>query len=821
MNPLSEKTLNEKDIQDLLTPRERPLPPADLAERIKREIPDDLPAVPGIEVDDFARRRPSRSRVWLMAASVVVAVGGGFLAFRLMDQMPKPGGSAARAGERATDAAPAATEPAAAEEGAAVSEATRGVAEPASTATPGAATSGETTPGETTPDAMSKDRERGDAYEPAARERRPRPTASQAVPGAKNKKEDDAVAPPAPMEPESSMESRMADLDHETVAAERREQLDHRIGELADAGVVLQEQLRRLEKSDSAGDDVGVAPGAGALNEANANPAAAALPPPPRPTASPAPPPHPPAKRIPPPARPRVDTSNASIEYENAQIKPMREEARRLEAELKALEEAPMRRLAPTAPPSTGGTAEPNDAPYGDVFFDSAGTNPFIDTEDDALSTFGLDVDTGSYTVVRRYLEDGHLPPPDAVRVEEFINFFDYGDEPPEEAEFAIHAEGAPSIYGESERYHLLRFNLSGREVDDSDRRPALLTFVVDVSGSMSRGDRLGLVKQALGLLIDQLRADDRLALVIYGSRGQVVLEPTGDHRAIRHAIEQLRTSGSTNAEEGLTLAYELAARHRRRGAINRVILCSDGVANVGATSAGSILDRIRREADQGIELTTVGFGMGNYNDTLMEQLADTGNGRYAYVDTLGEARRVFVENLTGTLQTLAAEARTQVQFDPKTVARYRLLGYENRDIADHRFRDDTVDAGEIGVGHKVTALYEIKLHRELRPSDRVAVLRLRYGSVDGGKMVEVERAVTGADFVRRWEAASPALKLTSLVAEYAEILKRTYWAKEGDLDDVFRRAQKVSARFAGDREVADFVSLVGKAASYRERERR
>ncbi|MEM7357301.1 MAG: von Willebrand factor type A domain-containing protein, partial [Acidobacteriota bacterium] len=382
----------------------------------------------------------------------------------------------------------------------------------------------------------------------------------------------------------------------------------------------------------------------------------------------------------------------------------------------------------PQLAPSTGGTTEPNDAPYGDVFFESAGTNPFIDTEDDALSTFGLDVDSGSYTVARRYLLDGHLPQPESVRVEEFVNYFDYGDAAPEEAEFAIHAEGAPSIFGEGDRYYLLRFNLSGRELDEADRKPALLTFVVDVSGSMARENRLGLVQQALSLLLDQLRPDDRIALVTYGTTGQVVFEPTADREAIRRAIQGLRTGGSTNAEHGLSLAYELAARHARRGMLNRVILCSDGVANVGGTSADTILDRIRRDADQGVELTTVGFGMGNYNDILMERLADEGNGRYAYVDTLDEARRIFVENLTGTLQTLAADARVQVEFDPRVVTRYRLLGYENRDLADERFRDDTADAGEIGVGHSVTALYEIKLRRPPRPRDEIGTLRLRYG---------------------------------------------------------------------------------------------
>ena len=204
---------------------------------------------------------------------------------------------------------------------------------------------------------------------------------------------------------------------------------------------------------------------------------------------------------------------------------------------------------------------------------------------------------------------------------------------------------------------------------------------------------------------------------------------------------------------------------------------------------------------------------MGNYNDVLMERLADEGNGRYVYVDNLDEARRVFVENLTGTLQTLAADARVQVEFNPQVVSRYRLVGYENREIPDARFRDDSVDAGEIGVGHTVTALYEIKLKRKPKPRDQIGTVRLRYGSIARGETVELVRTVVGVDFARRWEDASPALRLTSLVAEFAEILRRSYWARNGDLEDVFRRAQKVSAEFPGDHDVADFASLVGRAS--------
>ncbi|MFV2072462.1 MAG: von Willebrand factor type A domain-containing protein [Thermoanaerobaculales bacterium] len=467
------------------------------------------------------------------------------------------------------------------------------------------------------------------------------------------------------------------------------------------------------------------------------------------------------------------------------------------------------------APPSTGGTAEPNDAPFGDVFFREYGVNPFIDTEDDRLSTFGLDVDTGSYTVVRRYLRDGHLPPREAVRVEELVNYFDYGDQPPSEGDFALTAEGAPSPFAEGKRYQILRFAVNARSVDAADRPAALLVFVVDVSGSMDRENRLGLVKKSLYELLDNLRADDRVGLVVYGSRGEVVLEPSTDHQEIRSAIDRLQAGGSTNAEEGLVLGYRLADRFRDETSINRVILCSDGVANVGRTGPESILERIKVFADQGIELTAVGFGMGNYNDVLMERLADTGDGRYAYVDALPEARRIFVEELTGTLMTIGAEAKAQVEFNPEVVSRYRLLGYENRDIADERFRDPTVDAGEIGAGHTVTALYEIKLHEGVNRRSRatLATLRMRYRPRGERQPVELEERIRVRDLTRKWENASPALRLATLVGEYAEILKGAYWARDADMNEVLRQAQKLSPSFAGNARVADWVALAAAAA--------
>jgi len=466
-------------------------------------------------------------------------------------------------------------------------------------------------------------------------------------------------------------------------------------------------------------------------------------------------------------------------------------------------------RPRPVAPPSTGGTDEPNDAPYGDVFFSDYGVNPFVDTSDDALSTFGLEVDTGSYTVVRRYLADGHLPPREAVRVEEVVNFFDYGDPPPQPGDdVRLAAEGTPSPYTENDAYRVLRIGVRFRDVDTEARPPAVLTFVVDVSGSMARENRLGLVQRALASLLANLRSDDRVGLVVYGSTGEVLIEPTTDHLMVRRAIDRLAPGGSTNAEEGLVLGYRLADEFYRSDGINRVILCSDGVANVGRTGPESILARIRSEAERGIELTSVGFGMGNYNDVLLEQLADAGDGRYAYVDTFKEARRLFVEELTGTLLTVAHDAKVQVEFDPDVVTRWRLLGYENRDVADERFRDPTVDAGEIGAGHHATAVYEVKLADDAPRRGTVATLRLRYRPAGDSREVEIEQRLAVTDLERRWDDAPSSLRLAASVAELAELLKGTYWARGGSFETVARELERLADERDGDPQVAEVAAL-------------
>jgi Ca-activated chloride channel family protein len=473
----------------------------------------------------------------------------------------------------------------------------------------------------------------------------------------------------------------------------------------------------------------------------------------------------------------------------------------------------------------TGGTTPPNGEPYELMYFEHAGVNPFIAVEDDRLSTFAVDVDDASWTVTRNYLSRNLLPPAAAVRVEEFVNAFDAGFAPRRDDVFAIHADGSPAPFRDG--YHLLRLTVQGRDVSPQRRRPSQLVFVIDVSGSMDQENRLELVKRSLRILVDELGEGDRVGIVVYGSDARTVLEPVDASRrgTILDAVARLRPEGSTNAAAGLEQAYDMARRHYDDRANNRLILCSDGVANMGQTAADDILARVRRESDRGIYLSTVGFGMGNYNDVLMERLADTGDGNYAYVDRLEEAERVFRENLTATLQVIARDAKIQVEFDPATVDRYRLLGYENRDVADRDFRNDDVDAGEVGAGHTVTALYELKLVRgddrddplARRRDARLATVRVRYEEPAGrgrGEVREIERRVGLKDLARSFAAAPERFRLQAAVAEFAEILRHSFWAKEHRIADLVPLADDLARDLRGDERVRDFRDAVRRAAA-------
>jgi Ca-activated chloride channel family protein len=449
------------------------------------------------------------------------------------------------------------------------------------------------------------------------------------------------------------------------------------------------------------------------------------------------------------------------------------------------------------------------------MFFENYGVNPFIDTYEDHLSTFALDVDTASYSVARRYISDGNVPPDSAIRVEEFINYFDPGYPTPPEIAFGIYADGAPSPF-HHDGSHILRFGIQGHEVAEYARKPASLTFVIDVSGSMDWENRLWLVKQSLQMLVEKLRPDDTVSIVVYGSDARVVLFPTsGENRAtILNAIYTLQTEGATNAEAGLRLGYQMAWQAFRPETINRVILCSDGVANVGNTGPDAILETIRGYVETGITLTSVGFGMGNFNDVLMEQLADNGNGNYAYVDDLDEAQKLFVEDLTSTLQAIALDAKIQVDFNRDVVAYYRLIGYENRDVADQDFRNDTVDAGEIGAGHSATALYAVTF----RPNaeGRIATVQLRWEDPDTHKVTEINGNFNTWDLSQSFEQADPRYQLAVIVAQYADLLRHSPWAAGSSASHLVEHAYRLSSIFWDDPEVVEFASLVSRANQIR-----
>jgi Ca-activated chloride channel family protein len=465
-------------------------------------------------------------------------------------------------------------------------------------------------------------------------------------------------------------------------------------------------------------------------------------------------------------------------------------------------------------PPAHGGNAIVNGEPFDAMFFEHYGVNPFVDTEDDHLSTFAVDVDDASFIMTRSYLERGHLPPKDAVRTEEFINHFNYKYAAPDNKAFSILFEGAPSRFG-ADNVWLLRVGIKGLEIRPENRKPANLVFVVDVSGSMGREDRLGLVRKALRLLVDELTPQDQVGIVVYGSRGQVLLQPTSirDKEKIIAGIEGLFPGGSTNAEEGIRLGYKMAGEMFERGKINRVILCSDGVANVGRTGPGDILREIKQYADRGITLSSIGFGMGNYNDILLEKLGNKGNGHYAYVDDLAEARRVFVDNLTGNLQVIARDVKIQIDFDPKVVRSYRLLGYENRDVDDDKFRDDTEDGGEVGSGHSVTALYELKF-RGNEPGRDVGKMFIRFKDSVTGEVTEVSHEVTSDAFARQFERTTSGFKLAAAAAEFSEILRKSYWAKGSELSEVLNLATRVYGE-TEDPDVLELMSLISRANEY------
>lgn len=458
--------------------------------------------------------------------------------------------------------------------------------------------------------------------------------------------------------------------------------------------------------------------------------------------------------------------------------------------------------------------------PDEDNFFRDHGTSGFVDTAADARSTFALDVDTGSYGVACNLLKEGYRVPKAGIRVEEWINAFPYDDPAPADADLGVTAETglAPTL---DDGTQLVRVGVSAREVTTADRPRANITLVVDRSGSMDIRERLGLVQSSLALLADRLNPDDTVSVVSFEDKARPILEPTpvSDTEAIVDAIEELKPGGSTNLEAGLRLGYEQARDAFDPEAVNLVVLASDGVANVGHTGPNSIVDTIQEEGADGIHLVTVGYGLGNYNDHLMEQLADLGDGFYAYVDNYQEAEQLFGEDLVTTLTPVAAEARTQVAFDPELVTSYRLVGYDNRAIADEDFTDASTDAGELGAGHHATALYEVRLAPGVESGAVIGTAAVRWTPVDtGGAEGGQREAVIDLVAADQADDAPPSyrLELAATVADLAQVLKQAapYDDRAVTLDDLLARAQALA-----DADVAgadDLVTVVEQAIAVR-----
>jgi len=448
------------------------------------------------------------------------------------------------------------------------------------------------------------------------------------------------------------------------------------------------------------------------------------------------------------------------------------------------------------------------------------------------VSTFSIDVDTGSYSNIRRMINAGNLPREDAVRVEEMINYFSYDYPLPENNKIPFSVTTEIGITPWNQDTRLMHIGIKGYDISDKELPASNLVFLVDVSGSMNSPQKLGLLKSALKLLSKQMRSEDKISIVVYAGASGVVLEPVAGNQTakIANALDALSAGGRTNGAAGIRSAYQLAEQSFIKGGINRVILATDGDFNVGTVNFEALKDLVEEKRKTGISLTTLGFGTGNYNDHLMEQLADAGNGNYSYIDTLNEAQKVLVDEMRSTLNTIAKDVKIQLEFNPAVVAEYRLIGYENRKLNREDFNNDKVDAGEIGAGHTVTALYEITLtnskNRAVDPLrytnnaeldethlNELAYLRLRYKEPDESKSKLIEQVIKTSDIETRLASASNRYRFSASVAGFGQLLRGGKQTENFAFDDVLELARKSRGEDAfGYR--GEFISLVNLASS-------
>lgn len=458
------------------------------------------------------------------------------------------------------------------------------------------------------------------------------------------------------------------------------------------------------------------------------------------------------------------------------------------------------------APLDWGKPTEPPTKPV----FRAAGANPWMAVEEQTFSTFSISVDSASFTLARRYLNGGQRPPPESVRTEEFVNFFEYAYAPPGRDLFSVHAQAARTPFCPP-GVQLLKLGIKGRQMG-RENRGANLTFLLDTSGSMNAPDRLDLARAALKLLVAKLGSADRVALVTFSSRARLVLDftPATDRQRILAALDGIQAAGFTHLEAGLKLAYETAARGFVSGASNRIILMSDGVANVGADATAELLAQVEQYRKQGIFCSVFGLGTGTYDDTMLQALASKGNGTYLFMDSLEEARRVFVDELAATLNKIAADVKIQVEFNPRRVKQYRQLGYEQRQLKTEDFRNDAVAAGEVGSGQSVTALYQVELQGDA--NEPIGTVRVRGRNLETGRVEELERAITAADFAPSFEQADARFRLAAAAAEFAEILRGSPYAAGAGCADVAKVLRPVALELSLDQKVQELLRLVNAA---------
>jgi Ca-activated chloride channel homolog len=464
--------------------------------------------------------------------------------------------------------------------------------------------------------------------------------------------------------------------------------------------------------------------------------------------------------------------------------------------------------------------------------YDRITENNFRKVSDEPLSTFSIDVDGASYSNVRRFLNNNQLPPDGAVRVEEMINYFQYGYAQPKNGDpFAIHTEMAACPWNEDHR--LVMIGLQGKKVAVESLPASNLTFLIDVSGSMQSPDKLPLVKASLKLLAEQLREEDMVSIVVYAGTAGLVLSPTSGANPSRiiAAIDELEAGGSTAGGQGIKLAYATAKRNFVRGGNNRVILCTDGDFNVGASSDDALERMIEEERKSGVYLTVLGFGTGNYQDAKMQKLADKGNGNHAYIDQLNEAKKVLVNEFGGTMFTIAKDVKLQIEFNPAYVQGYRLIGYENRMLNKEDFNNDVKDAGELGSGHTVTALYEIiptgiqtdllnsvdalKYQQNSQPkkafNEEMMTVKFRYKKPDENTSRLIVKTVNNKYVA--WEKTSDQFRFASAVAQMGMLLSHSQFKGNGNYEDVIRIAKSAIGSDPGGYR-SEFLSLARKAAS-------